>query len=178
MVVDTKSFSELDFRSVLTIIASSNLRIDSELEVYNAADKWLSSKIEERNKIAKRLLQKVRLTLLSKQCLKNLLDDVSTFSVNDECAEIINKVLARKTSQNSSKVLQTSRSCNKNKYNVLVCGGIDILNYYTVANKVLKINTNDLKKTCNLPPMLQPRCNPYAVCIKEKFMFSVMVLII
>ena len=41
MVVDTKSFSELDFRSVLTLIESSNLRIDSELEVYNAAETWL-----------------------------------------------------------------------------------------------------------------------------------------
>ena len=84
MIVDTKSFSELDFRSVLTIIASSNLRTDSELEVYNAAEIWLSYNIEERSKFAKRLLQKIRLTLLSNQCLKNLLDNVSTFSVSEE----------------------------------------------------------------------------------------------
>ena len=166
MVVDTKSFSELDFRSVLTLIESSNLRIDSELEVFNAAETWLIYNFEERSKSAKSLLQKVRLTLLSNQCLKNLLDNESTFSVRDECAEIINKVLENKTSQNISNLIQTSRCCNHNKYSMLMCGGVDTRNNHTVVNQVLAIDADDLNKTCNLPPMLQTRQDPYAVCIK------------
>ena len=165
MIVDTKSFTQLDFRSVSTLLASSNLRIDSELEVYNAAETWLNYNIVERGKFAKSLLRKVRLTLLSNQCLKNFLEDGSTFSVSDECAEIINKALENKVIQNSSKLLLTSRFCSQNKYSVFVCGGTDIRKEYTAVNQVLSIDACDLKKTCKLPPMLQPRYEPNAVCI-------------
>ena len=53
MIVDTESFLELDFKTVSKILASSSLQIDSEVEVYNAANKWLNHNIKERSKFAK-----------------------------------------------------------------------------------------------------------------------------
>ena len=50
MIVDTKSFLELDINTVSKILASSSLQIDSEVEVYNAANKWLNCNSEERSK--------------------------------------------------------------------------------------------------------------------------------
>ena len=50
MIVDTKSFIELDIKTVSKILASSSLQIDSEVEVYNAANKWLNCNSEERSK--------------------------------------------------------------------------------------------------------------------------------
>ena len=65
VLVDTESFMELHFFRVLKILKSSGLLITSELEVYNAADRWLSFDIEERGKFAKDLLLAARLPLLS-----------------------------------------------------------------------------------------------------------------
>ena len=70
MVGDTQNFLELDYFLVAKILASSDLVITSEVEVYNAADRWLKYKIEERRKFAKHLLLKVRLPLLSDNTLQ------------------------------------------------------------------------------------------------------------
>ena len=74
MIVETESFLELDFNTVSKILASSSLQIDSEVEIYNTSNEWLSYKIEERSKFAKQLLLRVRLNLLSDQCLKHLIN--------------------------------------------------------------------------------------------------------
>ena len=42
MLVETRHFLELDYTAISKILASSELTITSELEVYKAADLWLS----------------------------------------------------------------------------------------------------------------------------------------
>ena len=64
MVVETKNFIHLDFSLVAKILASSELNIHTEVEIFNAAFTWLKHNIEERSKYAKQLLLKVRLSLL------------------------------------------------------------------------------------------------------------------
>ena len=64
VVASSQNFVELDYISVVKIFSSNELMIDSELQVFNAADKWLSHNVTERNKYATNLLQKVRLSLL------------------------------------------------------------------------------------------------------------------
>ena len=77
MIVDSDNFFELDFISVKKVLSSSSLNIDSELQVFNAADSWLSYDLIERSKYAKDLLSQVRLPLLSIPALKQVLDRVS-----------------------------------------------------------------------------------------------------
>ena len=67
MIVGTESFLELDINTVSKILASSSLQIDSEVEVYNAANKWLNYNIEERSKFAKQLFFKNYLNQLSEK---------------------------------------------------------------------------------------------------------------
>ena len=89
MIVEAESFLELDYDIVSKILASSDLQIDSEVEVYNAANKWLSYYSEERSKFARKLLLKVRLNLLSDHCLKYLINDCSSFSENVDCIKVL-----------------------------------------------------------------------------------------
>ena len=77
MFADSEIFLELEFNYIIKIISSSGLNIDSELQVFNAADSWLSHDITERSKYAKDLLSKVRLPLLSISALKQVLNRVS-----------------------------------------------------------------------------------------------------
>ena len=65
IVCETNNFLQLDFSTVAKILATSELHIDSEIQVLNAADGWVRLNNEERRKFAKELLLKVRHPLLS-----------------------------------------------------------------------------------------------------------------
>ena len=87
------------------MLSSSDLNIDSDLQVFNAADSWLCHDITERRKYAKELLSKVRLPLLSIPALEQVLEKVSSFSIDDECVSIMKTILMNKKQLNST-------SCN------------------------------------------------------------------
>ena len=74
MFAETNNFLELDFITVRKILSSNQLKIDTELQVFNAADSWLCHDITKRSKHAKDILCKVRLPLLSAAALKQTLD--------------------------------------------------------------------------------------------------------
>ena len=63
-IVDNSLFLLLDFICILKITSSSQLNIDSELEVFNAVVSWLDYD-KQRNVYAKDLILKIRLLLLS-----------------------------------------------------------------------------------------------------------------
>ena len=75
MVVESRSFLELDYACVKNILLSSELHIDSELEAFNAAVAWLRHKAVERSKHAKPILLAIRLSLLSIATLKFILSE-------------------------------------------------------------------------------------------------------
>ena len=52
MVVETQNFLHLDLSNVAKILASSELNIHSEVEIFNAVITWLKHNIEERIKYA------------------------------------------------------------------------------------------------------------------------------
>ena len=72
IVAESKDFSELDFVSLVKITSSSELNIDSELQVFDTFYSWLYHDITERRKYAKELLSKVRLPLLSIPALEQI----------------------------------------------------------------------------------------------------------
>ena len=169
MLVETEDFIELDFSSISEILASSNLQIDSEVEVYNAANKWLSFKTEERSKFAKQLLIKVRLNLLSDQTLKYLLNESSCFSTYDECVKVLNN--EDSLYHDESVFINKSRHCDQDIFSILVCGGHS---YDDGALKRTKqLCTKDLNKVFNLSPMIKDRYDAKAVSLKgEIFVFG------
>ena len=55
MFVDSTSFLELDYKHILKILSTSELNIDSEMEVFNAIVSWLGHN-KKRSKYAKDLI--------------------------------------------------------------------------------------------------------------------------
>ena len=53
IVVETQNYLHLDFYLVVNILASSELNIHSEVEIFNAVITWMKHNIEERSKYAK-----------------------------------------------------------------------------------------------------------------------------
>ena len=58
-VADLEDFLELDFKLVSALLSSSELLIDSELQVFNVINAWLNHKSIERSQHTKNLLQRV-----------------------------------------------------------------------------------------------------------------------
>ena len=163
IIVDTECFLELDINTVSKILASSSLQIDSEIEIYNAANKWLNHNSEERSKFAKQLLLKVRLNLLSDHCLQYLINDFSCISTNVDCI----KVLKNRDSyyQNVSTIHNKSRQCNQNMFNILTCGCYNNKES-KIVTQVKEVTVNNFKKYKNFPSMLEERHNSKAVYLK------------
>ena len=111
----TKQLSTFD-TSISKILASSELSITSEIEVFKVAERWLNYNIKERSKYAKDILLKVRLHLLSKDTVRLLLDDSTFFIKDDDCVEILNKYCEDISFLNTSSAYQKSRCCNQNSY--------------------------------------------------------------
>ena len=168
MIVETESFLELDFKTISKILASSSLQIDSEVEVYNAANKWLNHNIEERSKYARKLLLKVRLDLLSDDCLKYLLSESSCISKNNDCLEVLKNI----NSFSKSTVHNKTRQCNQNMSKVLICGGYDSKKEESIK-LVKEVCDNKFKEHKDLPSMLEKRRRFKVVYLKgEVYVFG------
>ena len=174
MMVDTDNFLELDYTLVARILASSELLITSEVEVYNAADRWLKYNIEERRKFAKDLLLKVRLHLLSDDTLKHLLSKPSSFTAIDECISIVELNLTSRTEcfKEKSGTYYNHRYCNQKKFNILVCSGYHGI-YQVLVKDVNQINGSNFNEVTAMLPMIKERQYSKAVCLKgEVYVFG------
>ena len=170
IVNETENFHELDFNLICKVLASSSLQTDSEIEVYNAANKWLNYNIEERSKLTKQLLLKVRLNLLSKQALSYLLSESSHFSKNNNCVELLKN--RDSFYQNDLTVHRKSRNCNQNMFNILIFEGFDNKER-KYNNKVKEFDRNSFQKHKDLTSMLEDRVYSEAVYLKgEAYVFG------
>ena len=167
-LAETRNFLELELSLVAKFLNSSELLISSELEIFNAANYWLSHNIKNRNKFAKYLLLKVRLPLLSYSSLEHLINTCSSFTENSDCMALLKEVSESKDSffQHKPRICCTHRNCNQNMFNVLICGGSDDVSNRVVGN-VNEINGKDFSSFKALPPMVKQRYLSEAVCIKR-----------
>ena len=142
--MDTKNYLELDFKLIRKILKSSELHITSEIEVFNAADNWISHNIEEKSNFAKSLLLTVRLSLLSDPALNFLLNQTtSSICSNLDCRKAIEKVMFNRKNSLDSNNTSFSRYCNQNLFDIMFCEW-----EYSANNKhiILKtINGGNLK---------------------------------
>ena len=138
---DSKDFLELDFTLVAAILNSSELLIDSELQVFRAMNAWLNHNIIERSKYAKYLLQRVRLSLLTVPALENILIKSLWISEDDEYFNIINEVIRNKKLLHSSELKSINRYCSQDNFNILFVGGKNIKN--DIVRSAFTVNANN-----------------------------------
>ena len=75
MISETDNFLQLEVSFLEEILSRSSLLVTTEIEVYQVVAKWINYNFEKRGKFAKRLLQKIRLPLLSEKTLKTILSE-------------------------------------------------------------------------------------------------------
>ena len=173
MVVDTPNYLELEFVLVSKILTSCKLKLTSELEVLDAANKWLIYNFQERSKFAKQLLLTVRLPLLSNYTLKYLTNNYSSITEIDECKSIMKAVSLNKDKYyyNKSTLYYTSRYCDQQMFKIIVCGGRDRL-WNHVGDAEL-LNANNLSCGYVIASMIDNRWKPQVVYLKgEVYVFG------
>ena len=157
-VCETNNFLELDFNQVAHIVSSSELRIDSELEILSAADDWISYDFEKRRIFAKNLLLKVRLPLLPDNHLNIIAKMDMCFNEIKGCVSLLSE-----TSQNSNLVYQnkpssfySSRFCSQNSFNIVISGG-----YWLYSKQFMsahqEVDCRDFSVANELSPMKHAR---------------------
>ena len=147
-VCDTGNFFELDFNKVAQIISSSELRVDTELEVLYAADSWIKYDLEKRRKNAKGLLLKVRFPMLLDIHLKCILKMDLSFNKIDDCVALLRGV-SQKTNrayQKKSNAFYSKRFCNQNSFNIVLSGGYKFDSDWNLKtlNRVQKVSCKSL----------------------------------
>ena len=100
---ETVSFLEFDYFIVERLLANSHI---SKIKLIKAVNAWLGYDIEQRRKFAKQLLTKCRLHLLRDHILKEVLNNISSFTCIDECVAIIIEVIKNKKTLSRIKHVQ------------------------------------------------------------------------
>ena len=127
-VSETPSFLELDFDFVRKILSSSELHVTSEIEVFTAADAWMSHRYQERREHAQDLLATVRLSLLSQPALNFVFQKSTSFKKQRCCLSVKEYHLENNAFYGKvSSKLDTNRYCNQYSYKILTFG--DVLRY-------------------------------------------------
>ena len=92
------------FKLVAKTVSSSSLSITTEVEVFNAANVWLTYNIGERSIYSKVLLLNIHLHLLRESASKHILRNSTSFLKHSECVALINKVLRKQINNIYDKV--------------------------------------------------------------------------
>ena len=174
MLVESQNYLELQYTSVLRILTSSELNITSELEIYNAVNKWLSYNIEERSKFAKVLSQTVRLSSLSDHASNYVLDQSSSIYKIDKCVEVLKKSFYERDSLYQNKISSgdSDRYCNQESFNIIVCRGHNT--QVETTSKNVEFNAYNVGILNIIPIMTEEEYCSEAVCIKgEVYVFGV-----
>ena len=171
MVVETQNFLHLDFSNLAKILASSELNIHSEVEIFDAAITWLKHNIEERSKYAKQLLLKVRFTLLSEHALQYLSNSNFMVTKNTDTIKTIKEILPNQKTYYSARTdkYNTGRYCSQNYFNFFVFGGRNEQNL--VVRNVHQIDGSTLKHVKDISSMTIERRESRAVCVKGEVYF-------
>ena len=132
----------------------------------NAINTWLKHNSVERSKYAKQLLRKVRFPLITETALEQLKDEFSS-TENNVFFGFLEKAIVYKNDfiQDKSNSNCTNRYCSQNKFDVLICGGIDTKTRKSLKS-VHRIDGKSLTNVKTLPPMLKERSNFKTVCLK------------
>ena len=130
MVCKTDGFIELNFASVSKILASSELFLTSEIQVYNAACAWVDFNCKERREFVKDLLLKVRMPLLTDGDFATLQDSadksplLSPFEKSENLLSVINGILYDKENfyKEKSSIYHTNRYNSQDTFDFLFLG--------------------------------------------------------
>ena len=150
MVCEKNNFKNLKFTQIAKIVSSSELNIDSEMEVIKAIYIWISYDFEERSKFASKLMSKVRLDLLSAEALNSILESDVSFIKNHDCVSMLTNVLKNNKLSDQSKSI---RYCSQYMFDIILKGGLISEPSVRPTNGTKLISANNLDNVKDIAPM-------------------------
>ena len=154
IVAETTGFLQLDHPNVSKILASAEVRVSSEIEVFSAADSWMSYDLQGRSQFAENILLKVRLPLLSLDALKSILCSSSSFHKIETCKALVDEILRNKEGfyENKSSIYHFGRYCSQKSFNITFLEYKVAKSRHTTEKRIEIINTkqvdgNDFEST-------------------------------
>lgn len=130
-VANSEEFIELTMEKIIEILSYSELHVLNEMVIFKAAKKWVMHDAEVRKKVMHKLLRKIRLPLLSKRLLTNMVHTDPTCKDCPKCQELIREAKKfhqlphKRNSFQSDQV--TSRYCSAITSVIYV---VDLVNSY------------------------------------------------
>ena len=171
-ICNDTNFLELEFKEVAKIISSSELRIDSELEVLNAADSWIKYDFEKRRICGKDLLLKVRLPVMHEHNLSHIANMDMTFNKIDDCVALLKEISQKRRIfyHGKSSNFYFNRCSSLNSFNIIVSGGYDSREG---SKRVQKVDCEDFSVMKKIASLKTSRSNHKTVyCGGSIFVFG------
>ena len=170
VISETKDFLQLEENLLVEILSRSSLLVTTEIEIYQAADKWINYSLSEREKSSKRLLHKVRLPLLGEKTLKTILTEKSCFRKNKDSLAVVENILKQNFDfyKNKPSKFFTPRYCGHDSFSILYFGGYDKTKIAskTVCDKIVQIKHSDEFKNPKIVSSLAEKRYYYIKAVK------------
>ena len=169
--VQRQDFLEMNFKFVAELLSRSQLKLSSEMQVFNAAISWLKYNLEKRSKYALYILSKVRLPLLSVSELNIVQRKILRLECNNQLHLSIENTINSKKTSLLSLPRHYYRYYSQNKCDVIVCGGIvkrETTGYPKMVNQTHTMDGDDFTKVKRLGSLIDSRYDHHAVDLGER----------
>ena len=169
IISETENFLKLEISLLEEILSRSSMLVTTEIEVYQAVNKWINHDFKERVKFAKRLLHKIRLPLLSERTLKTILTEKNCFRENKDSLAVVNDILKANFYfyRNKPSKFFTARYCGHDSFDILCFGGSKRTKKIIYDDKILQIqHFDDCKNPKIISSLAGKRCGFEAVYLR------------
>ncbi|XP_065202236.1 actin-binding protein IPP [Planococcus citri] len=119
LICQEEEFLELPKKYILELLSSEYLRVDSELQVFQSAIRWIHHKVDERRSFVFEILYNIRLPLLAETYVEQAINDCGDSSVKLALRSIWKDLFLKKG--NLSPLIVQPRICAKK--DIFVIGG-------------------------------------------------------
>ena len=136
IVMETDDFLNLDVKQVMEWVASDDVVVRAEEQIFHGIVKWVSHNKSEREKDFPELLRQVRLMSISRDFLCNSLVKEELVTANIECTKLVWGSLGSIFGSSGNSCIKLPRKCLEvHQDGVFVCGGKIALCYLPHKNK-------------------------------------------
>ena len=90
-VIESEEFVTMSVKHIDALVASDDLNVDSELQVYEAVMRWVKSDLNNRKKYLANLISKVKLPLLPTQYLMEKVETEELLKKDLECRDYLDE---------------------------------------------------------------------------------------
>ena len=123
LITKEKQHLDLSYGSIKDLLSNDELKISTEIEIFNAADCWIKHNSKERSKFAIELNKLVRLHFILSASLEFIFNTENSFSKCLESKQYTrNAICERKMTSEFSKDIQSRQHVEDSFYTIVYCG--------------------------------------------------------